>query len=218
MIENELPHMLPAPTFDEIERMPLENRTPVMGLLFAPPFTKTGKEMLIPRLGYLDERSGRHTHFFCAGYGGYRFAEDQQHITDMRYDNGVVIPWGFSDRKYAQFVDELEQHTSWKMRGEAELILVGGNLDFRDTLVFDVEAMVADGAIRSAGRLFEAVISFAKALGDRATPASISDRKGLSLLGDAAATAILELVPNAARELWTRGRYYATRDLHKRVA
>jgi len=210
--------MLPAPTFAEVERTLLARRTPIIGLLFAPPFTETGSEMLVPRLGYLDERSGRHIHFFCAGYGGYHFAEDQQPVTEMRYENGVVIPWGFSPRKYAQFVDELEQRTRWKMRGEAELIVVGGNLDFRDTVVFDIEAMVADGAVRTAGRLLEAVISFARTLGDNATPYRISDRKGVALLGDTAASAILELVPQSARELWTRGRHYVTRNLHKDVA
>ncbi len=75
----------------------------MIGILFAPPYTRVGSQSIVPRLGYLDERTGPHFHCFCAGYGGHHFADDAKDIGVMRYKNGVVIPWGFSQRQFAAF-------------------------------------------------------------------------------------------------------------------
>ena len=71
----------------------------------------------------------------------------------MTYEAGTVIPWGFSQRKFADFVDEFERLTKWKYSGETDLILIEPNLDFADTVVYDVEAMQRDGAISNAASL-----------------------------------------------------------------
>src|SRR5437867_1147511 len=139
--------MFPAPSIEEMRRTLEQHRTDIIGLLFAPPYTRVGKENIAPRLGYLDGRSGQHIHFFCAGYGGYGFAEDLVPIGDMRYDNGVVIPWGFSQRKFVSFVNELEGCTSWQYSGESDLILTTPDLAFDDCILFDIDSMLKDGAV-----------------------------------------------------------------------
>lgn len=191
----------------------MEHRTDIIGLLFAPPFTDVGKENLAPRLGYLDGRSGQHIHFFCAGYGGYRFADDLVPIGAMHYDNGVVIPWGFSQRKFVSFVNELEGMTSWKYSGESDLILADPDLAFDDCVVFDIEAMVKDGAIDNPARLFEASIRYARHKKEIASAGDFSDRKGVGLLGDAAMEGILTMIPAPLRNLWKRGLHYRARNL-----
>ena len=64
---------------------------------------------------------------------------------------------GFNQRLFAAFVDDMEASTSWKYSGETDLILVGPDLDFSDAILYDIEAMLKDGAIDNPARLFEAV-------------------------------------------------------------
>jgi hypothetical protein len=207
--------MYPAPSFEVMRRTLEEHRTDIIGILFAPPFTVVGAENLAKRLGYLDGRSGQHIHFFCAGYGGYGFADDLEQIGEMRYDNGVVIPWGFSQRKFVSFVNELEGATSWKYSGESDLILADPELAFHDCVVFDIDAMLKDGAIDNPARLFEAVIWYARDKKGTISTGGFSDKKGMGLLGNTALEGILTAIPESLRNLWKRGLHYRTRNLAK---
>jgi len=207
--------MYPAPSLEEMRRTLEQHRTDIIGVLFAPPFTKVGRENIAPRLGYLDGRTGQHIHFFCAGYGGYGFADDLVSVGEMRYDNGVVIPWGFSQRKFVAFVNELEGSTSWHYSGESDLILARPDLMFDDCIVYDIEAMMRDGAIDSPSRLFEAIIKYAREKKEAASVARLSDKEGLGLVGDAAVEGILSLAPKPFRDLWKRGIHYRTQNLAK---
>lgn len=207
--------MYPAPSLEEMKRILQQHRTDIIGVLFAPPYTRVGRENIAPRLGYLDGRTGQHIHFFCAGYGGYGFADDIVPVGDMRYDNGVVIPWGFSQRKFVGFLSEIEGSTRWQYSGESDLILAQPDLTFDDCIVFDIEAMLKDGAIDQPSRLFEAIIKYARDKKEAASVAGLSDNKGVGLLGEAAAEGILALVPKPLRDLWKRGLHYRTRDLSK---
>lgn len=205
--------MLPAPSLEEMRHALAEHRTEIIGVLFAPPYTNVGKENLVPRLGYLDGRSDQYIHFFCAGYGGYDFAEDIDPIGDIRYDNGVVIPWGFSQSKFLSFVNEIEGCTSWQYSGESDLILTGPDLAFDDCILFDIQAMVKDGAIDTPSRLFEAIIRYARDKKAVCSASGFSDCKGAGLLGEAAIEGILVVLPKPIRNLWKRGLHYRTRNL-----
>ena len=207
--------MLAAPTWEDVLAAQENRPAPVVGILFAPPFTRVGAETLVPRLGYLDARSGPHIHFFCAGYGGYRFADDQVEIHEMRYDNGTVIPWGFSQRLYAQFVSGLEAESGWRHSGEGELLLMGPDVSLGDVLLFDIEAMIRDEAIPHSAALFEAVIQFARQPDLVATLTRLSDTEGVRVFSDFASQSIQGLLPPPLRGLWKRGRHYAVRDLRR---
>ena len=63
--------MLPAPSLTDVRQVLDFKKTPIVALLFAPPYTPVASERVVPRLGYLDARTGQSVHFFCAGYGGY---------------------------------------------------------------------------------------------------------------------------------------------------
>lgn len=207
--------MLPAPSFDEMKRTLEWKRTPVIGLLFAPAFSTLAVEAVIPRLGYLDQRAGDFIHFFCAGYGAYHFAEDTESIGNMTYKDGTVIPWGFSQRKFASFVDEIQRATTWQYSGDVDLILTKPDLTFTDCVLYDVASMMRDGALDSMPRLFEAVISYTEKAGGRASVTGASDQSGIAILGEAAAEGILNLMPKPLQGLWKKGLHYRTRDLSR---
>jgi hypothetical protein len=208
--------MFPAPSIEEMRRTLEGHRTDIIGLLFAPPDTKVGKENVVPRLGYLDGRSGQHIHFFCAGYGGYRFAEDLVPVADMRYEDGSVIPWGFSQRKFVSFVSEMEDSASWQYSGESDLILTTPDLTFDDCILFDIDSMLRDGAVDTPSRLFEVIIKYARERKAAAGIPDFSDRRGVGLLSDATLEGILAVMPQSLRSLWKRGLHYRTRNLSKK--
>jgi hypothetical protein len=215
--------MIPAPSLNEVRKTLGEKPAALIGLLFAPPSTKVGKEMLIPRLAYLDERSGQFIHFFCAGYAGY--GNEQEHgeiICTLRYEGGTVIPWRYSDRYFARFVTEVEGATSWKYSGESDLIIVGPEfkfsgdapeITFSESLVLNIEAMLRDEAIYSAAELFESIMAYARHLEWSARLEAFSNREGAKLLGDTAATTILEFLPRPAKTIWKKGLHYRVQNL-----
>lgn len=107
-------------------------------ILLAPPFTKVGKDEVIPRIGYLDHRSGQHVHFYCAGYGGYwhpSIIPDMEEIGEVKYGDSTMIPWSFSQKLFGEFVDQLERTTTWHYSGDAELIFLDPDVDFSALLI-----------------------------------------------------------------------------------
>jgi hypothetical protein len=216
--------MLPAPSLSEIRKALGEKPVSLIGIIFAPPYTKIAAERIVPRLGYLNARTAAFLHFFCAGYGGYRFADDAEAIDELHYDDGTVIPWGFSQTRFAEFVTEMEESTSWKYSGEVDIILIEPRfsfstrepeLDFSEAIVYDIESMVKDGAIDHPSRLFEAIISFARSRGFATTATGLSNKEGTRVLGQTAAEAIIELMPVSAQRLWKRGVHYRVQDISR---
>jgi hypothetical protein len=210
--------MLPAPTVQDVLQHRSSSPTVLCCVVFAPPFTKVGKEGVVPRIGYLNDRSGRHVHFYCAGYGGYWHTNDVPDmvtIGDVRYDDGTVIPWAFSQRQFSSFVDGFEGMTKWRYSGEADLILLSPQVDFADCVTYDIEAMIADKAVRSASQLFEAIIQYARSHSKGASAFDFSDRAGARLFADEAGAAVLECLPKPLQNLWKKGQHYAVRDISK---
>ena len=203
--------MLPAPTVDDIEGHRATYPHTLCAILFAPPFSAVGRDGVIPRLGYLDQRSGKAIHFYCAGYMGYAHKKDfpdMVEIGTMTYRDSTEIPWSFSQREYARFVGDFERRTTWRSSGEADLIVLGPKVDYDDCLTFDFGRMVADGAILGSSELFEALIRYAEAH-PAGTPSSFSDRKLPGLLGAAIAEALPGYLGNALKA----GRHYAVRSI-----
>ncbi len=119
--------MLPAPSFADVSEHKQIHPEALCCLLFAPPFSKAAQEGVVPRLGYLNHRSGHDIDFYCAGYGGYWHKEgfpDMEEIGEVRYEDGTVTPWSFSQKMFASFVDELESVSSWRYSGETELLVL----------------------------------------------------------------------------------------------
>ena len=104
--------MLPAPEFANVLKHRSLGYNPLCAILLAPLFTRVGEEDIIPRIGYLNDRTARNIHFYCAGYGGYwnyNTVPDMEEIGDVHYENNIVIPWAFSQSRFASFVDAMER-------------------------------------------------------------------------------------------------------------
>lgn len=215
--------MLPAPKFDNISQTLQNDPVSLVGLLFAPLFTKVGGEGIIPRLGYLNSRTGKSMHFFCAGYSGYNHDPGAQQLGDVRYEDGVKIPWAFSEADFAEFVDEMEHQTSWTYSGEADLILVEPEfgfsgqpptLRFDQAMVFDIDAMINDGTLDHSSRLFEAIIRYARTLSNPSA-SDFSNRRGARIIGEAAFDAIVSWLPDFAGTVLRRGLHYRVRSIER---
>jgi hypothetical protein len=136
-----------------------------------------------------------------------------QEIGDVKYHNGTMIPWAFSQRLFGRFVDELESTTKWRYSGNAELIFLDPTVNFTNALLLDVAEMVEDGAIRNSAQLFEAIIQYCRSAGGRPSAYDFSDRQGLRQAGKGAADSLLALLPKPWQGVWERGRHYAVRDI-----
>jgi hypothetical protein len=172
--------MLPAPTLADVTSHEQNHPGALCCLLFAPPFSKTAKEGVVPRLAYLNYRSGQDVDFYCAGYGGYWHKDDfpdMEFIGDVRYEDGTEIPWSFSQKVYSSFIDELEQASKWRYSGETELIILNALAPFEDRLVLEVERMIKDDAIDRSSDLFESLIQYARSSAGRANAYQFSDGK-----------------------------------------
>lgn len=210
--------MLPAPRLNDVKNHKNNEDGTMCCILIAPLFTKVGREGVVPRIGYLDYRSAKYIHFYCAGYGGYwdktRFP-DMQEIGSVKYDNGTRIPWAFSQRVFGEFVNELESETTWKYSGEGELIVMGPDVDFSQCLTFDIEAMLNDKVINNCSELFEALIQYAKAASASPSAYLFSDKKGGEEFVKATIDSVLSFIPKPAQRLWDRGRHYAVKDISR---
>jgi hypothetical protein len=208
--------MLEAPTLDHVYDHRDRNESAACCIFLAPRFSNLSRDEVIPRIGYLDHRSGKYVHFYCAGYGGYwhrDIVQDMEEIGDVKYGDGTMIPWAFSQNLFARFVDELERATKWRYSGDVELIMLGPNVDFSKALIFKVQAMVEDKAIRSSAELFEAIIRYCRdAVGDPSAY-DFSDVQGAKELGKGVLDAILSYLPEPVRGVWEKGRHYAVKNI-----
>lgn len=207
--------MLPAPTLADVSAHARKHPGALCCLLFAPPFSKVAKEGVVPRLGYLNHRSGDDIDFYCAGYGGYWHRDhypDMEEIGEVRYEGGTTIPWAFSQKLFANFVDELEGASSWRYSGETELLVFNALTSFKDCLILEVERMIKDEAIGRSSDLFESLIQYARSSAGRASAYQFSDGKAPSIFGKAVLDVISE-GPKALGKAWKSGRHYAVRSI-----
>lgn len=90
-----------------------------------------------------------------SGYGAYWYGS---------YPDGRVVTkidqtdWSFSDRVFIEFINELEQYSTWKYSGESELLMIkykDGIVSFDNMMRFYLENMLRDGAIVSVPVFFQ---------------------------------------------------------------
>lgn len=205
--------MLKAPRLEDVLSHRNRNDGAACCILLAPLFSKIALHEVIPRIGYLDHRSKTYVHFYCAGYGGYGdedIVPDMKKIGTVKYKNTTKIPWWFSEKLFADFVDELEQTTKWKyVSGNVELILLDPQVDFSEALVLNVLAMLDDEALVAPGELFESIIRYCRDAAGNPSAFKFSDRHGAKAVGKT----IMSILPKAAQGLWKKGRHYAVKNL-----
>lgn len=186
------------------DQLPAQGRVQV-GLLFARPGLTLAKEQVLPNLEYFHRRSAEKMHFFCAGYafGSAEYASEYWTSKDYRVLSSQSIDqldrdrdvWQFSERRFVEFVQELEETTTWRYRGETELIILQAlinkrhvRLDYMSAVALSLDRLVEEKVIRSVPEFLENVIRDAKPIHNVHLAWSTSDvegwRYGSRKLGD----------------------------------
>ena len=200
--------MLEAIVYDSmlknIEEHKIEQDT--VGILLTRPTSKAGKD-IVETLPYYHHRSGKSINFYLPGYGAYWYGvyPDEENVTMI---GGVQ--WSFSNQKYVEFIEALEEHSKWKYSGESELLLIeytNGKLDFSNVLRFHLDEMLRDEAIPSINVIFENIFRYAS---QQKSLTQLSDITGLKTVGQVTMDCILGELPKLFSGVLKKGRHYLT--------
>ena len=208
--------MLNAPKLEDVLAHSNKHDSAACCILLAPLFSKVAKDEVIPRIVYLNYRSGKYVHFYCAGYGAYgqsSIIPDMKELGEVTYDDGTVIPWFFSQLLFGKFVDQLEAATTWTYSGNTEIIFLNPDVDFSNTLVLDVDAMIRDGGIGDSAELFEDIIRYCRNSAGDPSAYDFSDLKGAKEVVKGSVDSLLEVLPKPVQGIWRKGRHYAVRNI-----
>lgn len=195
----------------------------LVGILFCHPKTPIAKAEIVDQLAYFNERSGDAVDFFCAGYGAYWPPE---HFADQKVVTTIQgVDWLFSEKAFSRVIDEMESETTWAHSGETELILLTARkmdtgtteLDFRNAIVCNLEAMAQAKAFTSVRAFFTGIFRYAKTHSDSDPTWGLSDTAGLKLGKDALKDAVLSLLPKSLNEAYQRGEHYVVRSIAKNL-
>jgi hypothetical protein len=152
---------------DLFERVALENKVKLVGLLFMHPESELAKTDILPRIGQYHESAGEFTDFFFVGYGAYWPQNDYPDQREAVKLDGTQ--WLFSDRAFNRFRREIEEKTSWKYSGETDLILATARystthkrafIDYSQCITCCLEQIVRDEAAVSIPAFFEKIFHF----------------------------------------------------------
>ncbi len=195
-----------------------------LGILLARPEQEIAAKEIVPSLEYFHHRSGDHITFYCAGFGQYwpslkdmnseeeSFSEEYEFILDeyrrLTLDRIEVTdrpyPWYFSPKSFSEFVDDLENSSSWRYSGEVELLLLNATneyerisfeLDFRKVISINLNTANKIGAIESVQQLFEDIFRIAREKKTGTHIDSISDKLGAQSFLKGASDTLVEMVP-----------------------
>ena len=200
--------MLEAIIYDSmlknIEEHKIEQDT--IGILLTRPTSKAGKD-IVETLPYYHHRSGKSINFYLHGYGAYWYDvyPDKENVT-MIGD----VQWSFSNQKYVEFIEALEEHSKWKYSGESELLLIeytNGKLDYSNVLRFHLDEMLRDEAIPSINVFFENIFRYAS---QQKSLTQLSDITGLKTVGQVTMDCILGELPKLFSGALKKGRHYLT--------
>jgi hypothetical protein len=184
----------------------------MVGLLFAQPGRLLVDSEIIPSLNYYHHRSGDHIDFFCAGYG----------IDEGDDYRPVGNNWKYNACKFNDFRKKIEGMTSWEYSGQTDLILTNarydpemrtGYLDFRSSIVCDLETMKQVNAIQSAGEFFERIFRFAENAEGNDPTWGFGDRMCVNVAGSAFKRLILSFIPRRVGDDLNRLEQFIVRDI-----
>ena len=205
--------MLEAITYnsmiDNIKENKIEKDT--IGILLSRPTSSTGRD-IIDSLPYYHHRSGQSINFYLPGYGAYWYGAypDEKNVAII---NGTQ--WSFSNLKYVEFIEALEEHSKWEYSGESELLLIeytNGKLDYSNVLKFHLDAMLADKAISSVNSFFEDIFRYAM---KQKNITQISDITGLKTMGQITVDCVLAKLPSFFNGVIKKERHYLINDYAK---
>lgn len=129
-------------------------RNDYIGVFITRPDLESGKSIL-NSLNYYHHLTGRNVNFYLPGFGSYWGENYPDKETVAKIDG---TEWYFSNEQFVKFTRKLERKTKWVYSGESELILlplIEGKIDFQKILIFYLDDMLRDGAIKSVSAFFQ---------------------------------------------------------------
>lgn len=207
--------MLEAITYDKMIDNIKENGvvTDTIGILLARPKSVAGKD-IVDTLPYYHHRSRQNINFYLPGYGAYWHGIYPDETEIVKICN---IVWSFSNQKYVEFIEELENSSSWEYSGESELLLVeyhSDYIDYTNVLCFHLDAMLRDEVIPSINAFFESVF---REVNQRKSVTSISDSSGLRTLRQVTIDSLLEAMPSFLGQTIKKGCHYMVKDYTRKL-
>lgn len=169
----------------DLKKVYFVDKVKLVGVMFCHPDSELGSKQILPRLEYLNYRSGEHTDLFWAGYGPFMKEHMPPGVRPVRAVGGTM--WGFDEAEFVAFCREVEGRTTWKYSGETDLLLMTARfnektskpyLDVSEALVCDLDKMIRQGAISTVPRFLEDVFRF----GESAKSNDVYDFSDLKLL------------------------------------
>lgn len=176
-----------------------------IGILITRPSLPTG-ESILNNLEYFHFRTGKTMNFYLPGYGAYWTKEDYPDGEVVTTINGVN--WSFSNKRFAEFLADLERYSTWNYSGESELLLVelkNGILCYEKTMQFYLDHMMRDGVIFSIPQFFEMLFRICKE-GDSAM--QISNKLKRNQAKHIGMEKILEKLPLSMGEIYKHEKYF----------
>ena len=191
-----------------------------IGILFANPDEDIVGREILPKLNYLHHRSKKKIDFFFPGYGQYwneSYAPDFEDVITIEGNR-----WLFSNKKYVEFIEELEKDSKWEYSGETDLIIIeyiNDCLDFKNAIIININNAYRCKSIPSSSRLFE--IIFREFEKGKITPYELSDILALRF-GGTIKEFIIDLIPGkmgdtvkSASKVYEQLNMFAIRNIEK---
>jgi len=191
----------------------------MVGLLFARPDVPLAEVEVVPNLDYFHYRSGKHIDFFCAGYDGYTGRDETEGYRKINKE--PELKWGFSERMFIRFMEDIEARSPWKYSGDCDLILANAHydatkrevrIDLKHHVQYKLKQMKDIGAINSVTSFFEDVVRYAEHADGEDPTWGFSDAQGAKLAGSALRRFILALLPKDLGKDAERAAHFAVID------
>ena len=206
--------MIEAPNLTNVTQHRNENPYGIKAILLAPKFNKRSFDDIIQRIEYLNIRSGNTLHFYCAGYGAYQpDIHDAEKLNSNFTYNRNGIPWTFSQKQFADFVNDLEKESNWTYSGNTEIIILENSENFKNCIVLKIDEMIKDKIIDSANDIIEALIQYSR---KNNSVQKISIKEISKINSEETIKGVLSLLPKPFENLWNvlnKGKHYTLVDL-----
>ena len=191
----------------------------MVGLLFARSDVPLAEVEVVPNLDYFHYRSGKHIDFFCAGYDGYTGRDETEGYRKINKE--PELKWGFSERMFIRFMEDIEARSPWKYSGDCDLILANAHydatkrevrIDLKHHVQYKLKQMKDIGAINSVTSFFEDIVRYAEHADGEDPTWGFSDAQGAKLAGSALRRFILALLPKDLGKDAERAAHFAVID------
>ena len=191
----------------------------MVGLLFARSDVPLAEVEVVPNLDYFHYRSGKHIDFFCAGYDGYTGRDETEGYRKINKE--PELKWGFSERMFIRFMEDIEARSPWKYSGDCDLILANAHydatkrevrIDLKHHVQYKLKQMKDIGAINSVTSFFEDNVRYAEHADGEDPTWGFSDAQGAKLAGSALRRFILALLPKDLGKDAERAAHFAVID------